>query len=133
MSYPPPQPGYGAPGGFPPPGGGGFGGPVQQSNGLAVTALVLGIVSLACIYPLGIVAVIVGFLALRKAKDLGGAGRGQAIGGIVTGAIAFVVAIILLLVFVVFANEVDNNLDDINSDPSDGVCNEDRFIQDPDC
>jgi hypothetical protein len=100
---------------------------------MATVALVLGIISLVCAYPLGIVAVIIGFIALGKAKQMNGAGRGMAIGGIVTGAIAFLVAIALLLIFVVFADDVSNDLDDVNSDPSDGQCDPDRFIQDPDC
>ena len=31
-----------------------------------------------------------------------------------------------------FGDDVDD-FDEINSDPSDGVCNEERFLEDPDC
>ena len=40
--------------------------------------------------------------------------------------------IVIVILLIVAANQVDD-VDDINSDPSDGVCNEDRFLQDPDC
>jgi hypothetical protein len=42
----------------------------------------------------------------------------------------FIVAIISL---VVFADSVTDNLNEINTDPSDGICNTDRSMQDPDC
>ena len=32
-----------------------------------------------------------------------------------------------------FQQQLDEDFGEINSDPSDGVCNEDRFLQDPDC
>lgn len=129
MSYPPP-PGYGAPGGFPPPGGGFGPAPVNQTNGLAIGALVCGILSIvACLFPLGLVAVPLGIVALKKARDLNGSGRGMAIGGIITGILGIIAGIVVVVVLVFAADSVD----DINSDPSDGVCDQDRFIQDPDC
>lgn len=110
-----PQPGYG-----PPPGGG--------SNGMAVAALIVGITALVtvCLSPAGIIAVGLGIAGLSRAKRMGGTGKGMAIGGIVTGALALLVAIGLFVSFVLLADEVD-------SDPRDGVCNEDRYLQDPDC
>lgn len=32
-----------------------------------------------------------------------------------------------------FGDSAADDIGDLNSDPSDGVCNEDRFLQDPDC
>lgn len=160
MSYPP-QPGYGAPGGYPPPGGGFAPPPAKQSNGIAIAALVCGIITIvSCIFPLGVVAVILGFVGLSKAKNLNGSGRGLAIGGIITGIVGLISG--LILVFAVFwaADQVDDidfrcpdgessqgfpcesqGSDDptpddgsgVNSDPADQVCNVDRYFEDPDC
>lgn len=63
---PPPPPGSGD-GGYaaPPPAGGGMGGgPVDHPKG--ITILVLGILSLVCCSPLGIVALIMGNNALKE-------------------------------------------------------------------
>jgi formate hydrogenlyase subunit 3/multisubunit Na+/H+ antiporter MnhD subunit len=124
MSYPPaPPPGYGQPGGYPP-------APQQQgSNGVAIAALVTGILSMVCLPPLGFVAVVLAIMGLSKAKSMNGNGKGLAIGGLVTGIIGILATIVIALVLI-FA---EDTTDDINSDPSDGVCNEERFIQDPDC
>lgn len=159
MSYPP-QPGYGAPGGYPPPGG--YGGPVQnRSNGIATAALVCGILSIVCLWPLGVVAVPLGFVGLSKAKQLQGTGKGAAIAGIITGFIGIIISVAVLVLVVFAADKVDDpdflcgtdetssqgypcenqggddpTPDDgsgINSDPADQICNVDRFTQDPDC
>ena len=73
-------------------------GPSQAgpSNGLAIASLVVGIVSLpsTCCYgfggPLGIVWLVLGFLARRQIRDSGAAqqGDGLAIAGMITGGIA---------------------------------------------
>jgi hypothetical protein len=125
MSYPPP-PGAGAPGGFPPPGGGypppggGFQGggypppQAQQTNGLAIASLVIGIIGiLSCVVPpIGLVALILGVLGLNKAKQLNGSGKGLAIGGIVTGIVGMVAGTALFVIFFVVAESADNVLDD---------------------
>lgn len=162
MSYPPPpgygqQPGYG--GGFPPPSPG-FGGPVQQTNGLAIAALVLGILAILSCGATSIFAIPLGIAGLIRSKKLSGSGKGMAIGGLITGVIGAVIGV-LMLVFVVWAaNEVDDydfycgsdgqtssgvpcesqgsqtpagGEDIINGDPSDNICNTDRYIYDPDC
>lgn len=160
MSYPP-QPGYGAPGGYPPPGG--YAPPVaKQSNGMAIAALVCGILSIvACLFPLGLVAVPLGFVGLKRARQLNGNGRGLAIGGIITGLLGIVAGVAAVALLVFAADKVDDidfrcggdsetnaglpcesqGSDDptpddgngINSDPVDQVCNVDRFLYDPDC
>jgi Domain of unknown function (DUF4190)/M penetrans paralogue family 26 len=71
---PPPPPGSGDGGGYyaPPPPGGGYnappppmgGGPVDHPKG--ITVLVLGILSLVCCSPLGIVALVMGNNALKE-------------------------------------------------------------------
>lgn len=132
--YPPPpgDPGGGAGGG--PPGGGGFGPPPQgpyapyaqypniapapgyvpsygygyavPTEGKAVTALVLGIVSIFCFGPLtGIPAIILGALSQRDIKRSAGTlgGSGFAIGGIVTGALSTAISAIWFIFVIVSA------------------------------
>jgi hypothetical protein len=137
-----------ASGGFgaPPPAAGGFGAPppggyaappaAPQSNGLAIGSLVTGIISLVTCGGAGIlalVAIVLGFLGLGKAKEQNGNGKGMAIGGLVTGVLSLIVGAIFLFTVILAADSVNDDLDEINSDPSDGVCNTDRFLQDPDC
>ncbi len=110
---------------------------------MAVAALVLGILSLLGAFfcgsgvLFGIIAVVLGFLGMKKANELPGQPqRGLAIAGIVTGAIGTIISIIVILFVFVLGSAADNIEDDfgeINSDPSDGVCDTDRFLQDPDC
>lgn len=78
------QPGYGA-------------APSTGSNGMAVGALVLGLLSV----PLGIivlggllglVAVILGFIGVSRAQAMGGTGKGMAITGIVSGFLGMLAA-----------------------------------------
>ena len=139
---PPPQqppPGYGpAPYGQAP--AGGWGAPqAAPSNGLAIGALVLGIGSLLfalipfvgfASVPFAIGAVVLGVIGLGKSREIG-QGKGLAVGGLVTGALALAVSVLYVLLFIVIADDVDD--EGINTDPSNGVCNPDRFLQDPDC
>jgi hypothetical protein len=85
--FPPPQqppfpPQY--PPGTPPPGGypGGVPQP-QQSNGLAITALIMGILS--CIPGVGLLAMLFGALGMGKAKDPRFGGKGLAVVGLLLG------------------------------------------------
>ena len=89
---PPPAPPIPPPAGAPNP-----------NNGMAVAALVLGILTFVCLGPIaGVLAVIFGFLGMKKANEMGGTGKGMAIAGIILGIVGTVISI-LLLVFVVFA------------------------------
>jgi len=70
--------------------------------GLAVASLVLGILGIITSFILvggllGLLAVILGFIALGKAKRGEAGGRGLAIGGIVAGALALLLALVLLV------------------------------------
>ena len=113
------------------------------SNGLAVAALVVGIISLIGIFCFGIgglvlgaVAIVLGVLGLRAAKTQPGEPqKGLAIGGIVMGAIVALAGLAFMLFFFVIGSTVDTIENDggLNSDPSDGSCDIERFIQDPDC
>jgi len=79
----------------------------SRPSGQAVAALVIGIVSvLLCLIPVvnaisivgGVVAVVLGMLALRKLVPGRPAGKGFAITGIVLGAVSAVVAIAMWIV-----------------------------------
>jgi hypothetical protein len=98
----PPAPGYGAqPGyGYPAPQGG-------QNNTLALIGMILGIASIptACCYIgllLGGAGIVLGVLGQKKANELGGAGKGQALAGIVCGAVGVVVEIAILVLAIGF-------------------------------
>jgi hypothetical protein len=100
---PTPPPGYGPYPGYPYP----LAAPPQK-NSMAVTALVLGIVGLctSLFYVggvIGVVGLIFSIIGLRSAKRMGGAGKGMAIGGLVTSIVAIIlnVAEIVVIVFLV--------------------------------
>jgi hypothetical protein len=90
-----PQPGYPQPG-YPPPGYPGY---TQETDGLAIASLVLGIVGAG----IGsILAVIFGHIALKRIAHEGKAGRGLAIAGLalgyagIAGLVILIVAAVLL-------------------------------------
>lgn len=89
---PPPMPG--GPTGYPQQS------PVQakKTNGLAVASMVMGI--LGCCWILSIPAIITGFIARGKAKELGGVGAGQALAGIVLGIAWGILGIIGTILFI---------------------------------
>ena len=107
---PPPTPPVPPPPGMPPiPQSGGQ----SQTNGLAVTAMILGIVSICFSVFTGIPAIIFGVLGKKKAAETG-VGSGQALTGIILGIIGIVIGIVWL-VFVVFigttADKVSNDFE----------------------
>jgi len=93
--------------------------PRSQKKGLAITALVLGILSLPAILTvfggilLGLVAIILGIVAIRGAGKGKNGGKGLAIAGLVTGAIGLLVsAAILAFVGTVLFGEDGQRLQD---------------------
>lgn len=76
--------------------------PASQTNGFAITALVLGLLSLVmpCFLILGLGGVGFGIAGMKKASELGDNGRGMAIAGIVLGGIS----VVLFVVFVVWVS-----------------------------
>ena len=110
MTYAP-TPGYGYPQ------------PQRRSSGLAIAALVCGVLALLSSWTviggilLGAVAVILGFVALARVKRGLAAGRGLAIAGIITGILGTVLAIALIAVGVSLLNsDAGQRLQDCLSD-----------------
>ena len=111
-----------------------YGAPAVQAttNGLAIASMVLGILWL---YWIGsILALVFGYIAKGQIDRSAGrqTGRGMAIAGIVLGWIG-VAALVLFVVMAIALRDNVDDFDEINTDPSDGFCNEERFVQDPDC
>ena len=107
------------------------------SNGIATAGLVVGIVSILLFWTfgfgvlLGIVAVVLGAIGMKRAERLPGRlNRGQGLAGVITGAAGIVLGVAFVVVVVMAAEEFDGEM---NSDPPDGSCDEERFFQDPDC
>jgi hypothetical protein len=96
----------------PPPGGG--------SNGLAIAALICGIASivLCFVFAPGVAAIVLGAIGLGKAKQLGGKGKGQAIAGIVLGAVSLLAGIGTLVAINRGADEVEDLVDEFGG-PAD--------------
>ena len=110
MSYPPepPPPAPGNGGGYGP--GYGSYGPVQvtPTNGKATASLVTGIASLVLSWccglgVVGVVAIVLGVKARSEIRASGGReqGDGLALGGIVTGALAVVLGLLVLVLIIV--------------------------------
>jgi hypothetical protein len=88
-----------------------YGGVVAQpqGNGLAVTALVLGIISIVFSWVpffdwvLAVLAIIFGAIGISTANKRGGAGKGMAVAGLILGVITVVLGVIFVIyVFSVF-------------------------------
>ena len=93
--HPPPPPGYPAYGA------------VQQTNGKATAAMVLGIVSIALCFltfldlGLSIPAIVLGAIGMRDAKRFPQrGGRGRALAGVICGSIGLLLVIIVLIVVI---------------------------------
>jgi hypothetical protein len=90
--------------------GGYVGGPHAPTNGLAVAALIVAILGLlACWIPyLGVPApiggLVLGFLALRKARVVH-TGSGMAVTGVIISAIALLIALVVAVIVTVFIQD----------------------------
>lgn len=98
------QPAYGQAGGAQPGYDGGYGFAQPKRNGLGIAALVLGVLSLLGILfiipglVLGLVAIILGFLARGRVKRGEANNGGIALAGLLTGAVALVISAVLAVV-----------------------------------
>lgn len=114
--------GYGQPAGYP------YAAPiVKKAPGMALAALILGIVGVVTGFfvfgaLLGIAAIILGALSLKKVKEAG-AGKGFAITGIVTGAVAVLFSLCMLFVYISVAQTAEKCLE-VGTDDGHGnvVC-----------
>ena len=77
----------------------------QQNNGIALAAMILGILALLGLvfilpgFILGLIALILGIMGVRRANAIAGPGarKGMAITGIVTGAISLILSALMLI------------------------------------
>lgn len=68
----------------------------QKSNGLAIAGFIVSLVStILCCGSFNLISLILSIVGMVKAKELGGAGKGMAIAGIIISAIGIVILIIL--------------------------------------
>ena len=100
------QPGYGAP--YPPQYGGPAGyGQTPTTNGKATASLITGISTLVlswcCLGVFGVVAIVLGVKARNEIRRSGGAqsGEGMALAGIITGAVAVLIGLIVLAIVII--------------------------------
>lgn len=121
--------------------GGGYAQPTGGTDGVAVAALVIGILSLLTSWFVlgglgGIIALVLGLVALGRIKRNRSGGRGMAITGIVTGALSIVVAIIVVVIGVSFFGDAAAEYEECLQTNSREVCDQqleegilDRFGQ----
>lgn len=83
--------------------------PYGQNNTLGLVSLILGIASipLACCFfiglPLGIAAAVTGYLGKQKAEQGQASNRGQALAGLICGAVGAAIGILLIILNVVLS------------------------------
>ena len=108
QQYPAAPPIEGEYGGYP---GGGYG--PTPTNGLALATLILGIISIVTLLfgfgpVIGLIAVILGPFALRRARRTGGLRRGMAWTGTILGLISLVVGVVVIGAAIKGANDCKN-------------------------
>ena len=102
--------GYGQPAGYP------YAAPVtKKAPGMALAAMILGIAAVLTGFfvfgaLLGIAAIILGALSLKKTKEVG-AGKAFALTGIITGAMSVLISICMLFVFISFYKTTEKCLE----------------------
>ena len=106
------------------------------TSGLAIAALVVGVVSLLLavpIFPLGliggVIGAILGFIARGKIRRGEASGNGIAIGGIVTSILAIAIAVFVGLIVVQFFDRVADCADPELTQQEVEQCIEDRITQ----
>jgi hypothetical protein len=85
----------------------------NPNNGVAIAALVFGILTFVCLGPIaGVLAVIFGVIGLKKASEMGGTGRGMSIAGIVLGIVGTIISILFLVLVVFAADQASDSISD---------------------
>ena len=80
---------------------------------MAIAALVFGILTFVCLGPIaGVLAIIFGFIGLKKASTMGGTGKGMSIAGIVLGIVGTVASILILVLVVFAADQASDSISD---------------------
>ena len=85
----------------------------HHGSGMAVAALVLGIISLVLCWiwfigiPIGILAIVFGVLSKKQPAN-----KGMAMAGLVTGIIGVVLAIVIVVIALTTVNKAANDLED---------------------
>lgn len=125
------------------PQGGYYGAPTPtRTNGLAIAALVVGILSLLFSWvPIagaigGVVAIVLGIVAMKKVTAEVG-GKGLALGGLITGALAFLIGVAVTILMFVAINQANQAVDEFNESMEElereaGVVTEDESTGTPD-
>lgn len=96
------------------------GAPPSKTNGLALAALIVGVVGLfLCWIPflglvVGLIAVVLGFLGMKKSTEAGG--RGLAIGGIAVGALTALIGLVFTVITLFVVKAANDNVDDWNDE-----------------
>jgi len=78
----------------------------QEGNGMAVAAMVLGILGLVLSFVAGagficgLLGLIFGIIGIKKAGRIGGKGKGMALTGLITGSIGMLINLIIIAVVV---------------------------------
>jgi hypothetical protein len=87
--------------------------PVAKTSALSIWSLVLGILSISCLWLLGsIPAIILGILAVKNIDQSGGAlkGRGIGVAGIVTGSVGILAGLFSVAIFASMAMPAYNGI-----------------------
>lgn len=97
---------------------------VQKNNGMALAAMIVGILAMLAIITvfggmfLGVIAIILGILGIRSAKKITGPGarKGMAIAGIVLGALALLLSVVIMFVGVGLVSNLVGECDHLVDD-----------------
>lgn len=122
VPYPAPYP---PPGAYPPPYGYPYP-PPKQTNGMAVAAMVLGIVGVC--NPVGILGLIFGMVAKRQIAERGEAGDGFATAGVVLGWIGVAATVFWILYYIFIFAVVGTAVSELDDWPTDDATSWDYGI-----
>jgi ABC-type dipeptide/oligopeptide/nickel transport system permease component len=90
----------------------------QMGKGLGIASMVCGIVAVVFCWTIylsiicGIVALVLGIIALVKKAE----GKGMPIAGVVTGAIGLVISVVILILGIVAANKIADAVESVTTD-----------------